>query len=516
MHIDARYLDDHTNIEGDICIVGSGAAGISFALEWINTPYKVILLEGGGFEYDNQVQNLYAGKNTGQRYYPLRSSRLHYFGGTTNHWAGMCSPYDPIDFKKRDWVPHSGWPITRLDLDPFYARANKVLELGPYRYDIEYLKEVRPNKETLPLDEGVVWNKMWQFSPPTRFNKKYRDDIVNAKNIHLYTYANLTNIIANDSINSIDKLELKNHANKTHNVKAKHYVLACGAIQNARMLLASNKQANKGLGNQNDLVGRYFMEHLEVISAQMFLKKPFAMDLYGFDPKSWTTPRAEIGLTEEIQEKHQILNGTISFTPMALTKSQKPMIDVWTSDDPLESEKKLYENFEDYDKIDRSVKNPYETNVFELFTRMEQAPNPNSRITLDSEKDELGVQRAKLHWDLTELDKHSMRKIYEIFGEAVGKSGIGRVKMYDFLWKANNSEMLKTLGGGWHHMGTTKMHDDPKQGVVDANCKIHGLSNLFIAGSGCCSTAGAPNPTLNLVALSLRLSDHLKTLMRNN
>lgn len=133
MHIDARNLENGTEIQGDICIVGSGAAGISMALEWINTPYKVILLQGGGFEYDGQVQDLYAGKNTGQRYYPLRSSRLHYFGGTTGHWAGMCSPYDPIDFKKRDWIPHSGWPITREDLDPFYARANEVLELGPYR-----------------------------------------------------------------------------------------------------------------------------------------------------------------------------------------------------------------------------------------------------------------------------------------------------------------------------------------------------------------------------------------------
>ncbi len=514
MHIDARKLENGTEITGDICIVGSGAAGISMALDWIDTPYKVILLEGGGFEYDPYVQDLYAGKNTGQRYYPLMSSRLHYFGGTTGHWAGLCSPYDPIDFKKRDWVPDSGWPITREDLDPFYARANKVLELGPYRYDQEYLQEQIPDKDPLPLDKQVIWNKMWQFSPPTRFGQKYRDDVVKAKNIHLYTYANLTNIIANNGVSAIEALEVKNLAGKTHRVKARHYVLACGAIQNARMLLASNQQAPNGLGNDNDLVGRYFMEHLEVISAQMLLKKPFDMSIYGF-PASRKSPRVEVALTEEVQEKHQILNGTISFTPMVLTKSQKPMIDVWTSADPTESRKKLRENFKDYRNIAADGNNPFEANVFELFTRMEQAPNPNSRITLDSERDGLGVPRASLHWDLTELDKHSMRKIYEIFGVEVAKAGIGRVKMYDFLWQANDSDMLNTLGGGWHHMGTTKMHDDPKQGVVDANCKVHGLSNLFVAGSGCCTTAGAPNPTLNLVALSLRLSDHLMDEIKN-
>src|SRR5580704_19040813 len=131
MHTDGRFLDNNSLIEGDICIVGAGAAGISMALDWNNTPYKVILLEGGGFEYDPEVQDLYRGKTTGQPYFPLMSSRLHYFGGTTGHWAGFCSPMDPIDFAKRNWVPHSGWPINKGDMDPYYERAQKKLELGP-------------------------------------------------------------------------------------------------------------------------------------------------------------------------------------------------------------------------------------------------------------------------------------------------------------------------------------------------------------------------------------------------
>src|SRR4030095_13090296 len=130
MHVDARKLNNGSFIHGDICIVGAGAAGISMALDWINTPYNVILLEGGGFGYDERVQQLYDGKTTGQRYYPLQSSRLHFFGGTTGHWAGFCSNFDAIDFKKRDWVPHSGWPLQKSELDPFYKRAHKILELG--------------------------------------------------------------------------------------------------------------------------------------------------------------------------------------------------------------------------------------------------------------------------------------------------------------------------------------------------------------------------------------------------
>jgi choline dehydrogenase-like flavoprotein len=283
MHVDARMMDSGSLIEGDVCIIGAGAAGISMALEWINAPHRIILLEGGGFDYDPQVQELYAGKTTGQPYYPLKSARLHYFGGTTGHWAGFCSPFDEIDFIKRDWVAHSGWPITRKDLDPFYARAQKNPELGPYEYDVAYWQQHDPALISLPLDEKVVWNKMWQFSPPTQFGVKYKDAIVKAKNIHLYTYANVTDIKANEKVSSIEEVTVKNHAGKTHRVKAKYFVLACCSIQNARLLLAANSQAPNGLGNDNDNVGRYFMEHLELKSAELYLARPNPLKLYMFD-----------------------------------------------------------------------------------------------------------------------------------------------------------------------------------------------------------------------------------------
>jgi len=168
MHIDARRLENHSLIEGDLCIVGAGAAGISIALDWINTPFKVILLEGGGFELDPAMQDLYAGKSIGQKYYSLEAVRLHYFGGTTGHWAGYCSTYDDIDFEKRDWVPRSGWPITKEDLEPYYPKAQQILELGPYEYDLAYWQKKYPELVPLPLDNQVIWNKIWQFSPPTR------------------------------------------------------------------------------------------------------------------------------------------------------------------------------------------------------------------------------------------------------------------------------------------------------------------------------------------------------------
>ncbi|MDX1672751.1 MAG: GMC family oxidoreductase [Balneolaceae bacterium] len=511
MHTDARTIVNNSLIEGDICIVGAGAAGISMALDWIDTPHKVILLEGGGFDYDDAVQDLYKGETTGQQYYPLKSCRLHYFGGTTGHWAGMCSPFDNIDFVKRDWVPHSGWPISREDLDPFYARAHRKLQLGPYEYDFEYWAKELPNLNPFPLDEAIVWNKMWQFSL-ARFGNLYKDPIVKADNIHLYTYANVIDIKANEEVSAVEEVTVKNHEGKTHRVRAKHFILACGAIQNARMLLASNSQAPEGLGNDHDLVGRYFMEHLEIASSELWLFKPFPTDLY-----SWkfgvTKASAELAISEEKQREYGILNGTASLRPLSFSRHATPRMQVWQDEDPRESLKKIFSVWDDAAEKAKEDNVGAVSRAYQLNTRIEQAPNPNSRVTLRPEKDELGVPRPNLHWELTELDWRSVQKIHQLIGHQMGKAGIGRIKLREFLREENFNSWPEGTNGGWHHMGTTRMHEDPKQGVVDADCKVHGIANLFVAGSACYTTSGAPNPTLTLVALSLRLSDHVKKLV---
>ncbi|HTB23972.1 MAG TPA: GMC family oxidoreductase [Puia sp.] len=513
MHIDARTLDNETLIEGDICIVGAGAAGISIALEFINSPYKVILLEGGGFEYEERIQELYDGKITGQPYYPIKASELHYFGGTTGHWGGMCSPFDPIAFKKRDWVENSGWPITQDTLLPYYKRAHTVLEIDVYEFELDYWQKKDPSLVAMPFDKEWVWTKLWKFSPPTRFGTRYKDVIVNAKNIHLYTYANMVDITTNENISDVKTVTVKNYAGKTHHVTAKYFVIACAGIQNARVLLAANKQAPKGIGNGNDLVGRYFMEHLELKSAELWVTQKSELKLYmNVNPRV----HGEIAVMPKKQEELQILNGIVTFTP--LENKTPNYIKTWTSSDPRENlrsrpqpaYKAVYHKIKDYFKsFDPDIKNNLHQ-AFQVTLRMEQAPNPLSRVTLSDEKDELGVPRATLNWAFTSLEKKSIRKIYEILGQQAGASGFGRVKLLEELWDDKDENVPSTTSGGWHHMGTTRMNDDPKKGVVDADCKVHGIHNLFIAGSSCFTTGGGVNPTFTIVALSIRLADHLK------
>lgn len=511
MHVDARQLDDHSIIEGDICIVGAGAAGLTMALQWIGSPYKVILLEGGGFEYDDKVQELYNGKLTGQPYYPMKSSRLHYFGGSTQHWGGMCSTFDDIDFEVRDWVKNSGWPLKLEDIAKFYPRAHPILDLGPYEYSAAYWKKQNPSSTTLEFDEQVIWNKVWQFSPPTRFGTKYKETIVNAKNIHLYTYANVVNIEGTENVDSITALTIKNYAGKEHTVKAKYFILACCSIQTSRLMLASNKQAKAGIGNDNDLVGRYFMEHPELKTGELWLTNSDNLNLYQFGNKM----RLELAISPQKQRELKVLNGTVSLNPLAIARKIKSNVKTWNQDDPRKSLEKSQENWGDAQKktlVQRLLATD-SIQSFELYTRIEQEPNPDSRVVLSDEKDSLGVPRANLHWALSPIDKKTVRKLNELIGQQVGIKGIGRVKLYDFLLDESDTSMPDFTSGGWHHMGTTRISDDPKKGVVDPNCKVHGIDNLYIAGSSCYPTGGAVNPTLTLVALTLRLSDYIKSKM---
>jgi choline dehydrogenase-like flavoprotein len=215
-----------------------------------------------------------------------------------------------------------------------------------------------------------------------------------------------------------------------------------------------------------------------------------------------------------MQEKYRILNGTASFLPLAIARHAKASIETWNNQDP----RKSLDNMRNIGAAARQSAGALAaagTNTWMLSTRIEQAPNPNSRVTLDTEKDALGMPRATLHWELTALEKHSTRMIYEIIGNQVGASGIARLQLMEHLQNPdpNDNTWPDFTSGGWHHMGTTRMSDDPATGVVDPNQKMHGIDNLYIAGASVFVTASAPNPTLTITALSLRLSDHLKGLV---
>jgi choline dehydrogenase-like flavoprotein len=227
-----------------------------------------------------------------------------------------------------------------------------------------------------------------------------------------------------------------------------------------------------------------------------------------------TKARGELALGPELQRDRQMLNATVSLMPGTLAGQAQSTFQAFPPN-ALKSFRAPTQPDEDSvtqspGEVSASFATP--PRIFDLLTRQEQAPNPDSRVTLGAERDALGMPRVKLDWRLTELDRRSFQAFYEVLGRELGRSGVGRVRMRDWVMEKGPS-WPSSLGGGWHHMGTTRMHADPKRGVVDANCRVHGVGNLYVAGASVYPTAGCANPTLTLVALSLRLSDHLESVL---
>ena len=544
MIIDARSLSPDEVIETQVCIIGAGPAGITLALEFANQNFQVCLVESGGIECDRETQSLLEGEVIGNPYPDLKAGRRRQFGGTSHCWEAQngykeygwrCLPLDQIDFEQRDWLPYSGWPFTKADLDPFYERAHRVCKLGPYSYKVEDWEEGKAVR--LPFKSDRITTTMSQFGSRDPFTHEYRETINQSKNITTLLYANVVEIETDETSQTVTRLRIACLSDKQIWLKAKIVILATGGIENPRLLLASNRQQQSGLGNQNDLVGRFFMER-PILSCKLipFDRKLFdSTDLYDIYNVKGTPVMARIHLTEEVLRREHLLNNGTQMFPrpkphqreatqalrslLAAIRDRKPSQDwlkhlkvalrgadyiaaagFWAAVRKLPSLRRGDWSYLPYEKQRFSE--------FEIFYQIEQAPDPNNRVILSSERDRTGQPKVEVHWRLNPIDIQNAIRVQEIWAEEFAKAGFGELQ---FPRAGEPLKFEKEVM--YHHMGTTRMHVDPKQGVVDANCQVHGISNLFVAGSSVFPTAGYANPTLTIIALSIKLADHVKTLM---
>lgn len=533
MFIDARRITKGTQINTDICIIGAGAAGITLAREFSGQPFKVCLLESGSFEYEWETQSLYQGKNKGLPYYPLEAARLRFFGGTTNHWGGACRPMDSIDFEARDWVPHSGWPIDLARLVPFYERAQTVLQLGPFGYEgKDWASDDRPPAK---FDGGTLTSAVIQQSPPTRFGQVYRDEVEKAPNIDTYLHANVLEIETNRSAREATRLRVASLERNEFFITAKAFIVATGGIENPRLLLLSNRFNRRGLGNAHGMVGRFFMENPISGWGNPGIVAPtnFPVDFYRENNKGTMTREGTKGdgvfwgfitPTTETLRREKLLNCGIAVRAVPIEDDSVGVESarylkhsIGSGKWPDDFWKHVGNVASDLDDIAflgaKKLTGKEPPNVIEIMYWAEAAPNPDSRVRLSNDRDALGQQRVSLDWRLTELDARNVRKVLEMLAAELGQSGLGRLGVNPTLWEDDWASLFE---GSYHHMGTTRMHDDPKRGVVDANCRVHGVSNVYIAGSSVFPATGHANPTITIVALALRLADHIKAQMRQS
>ena len=519
-------------LDADICIIGAGPAGISSAGRLCGHGLSILLLESGGADYESSTAQLNAGENIGMPYYDLEDARLRLFGGTAAIWGGRCTELDDIDFEPRHWVRYSGWPFSKATLTPYYDDAWSLLGLREAGRTAPQWNAFGVNPPT--FGRGVLTTEFWRFDNHwDRFGLWANRGLVEHPDVTVLLHATATNFKLSHSGARIESLEVRHRSGFHRTVRAEQFVLAAGGIENPRLLLASRDQATEGIGNQYDAVGRYFMEHPHARAGRLNVDALWqTLRTFRSSHRSRKHRYAAcLRPQNAFQEQHQILNS--SFTPRVrphvdgrLTVGSRIYRSIKDRALPTEDVRKVWRSTRAAQRILKQSLYPLkpwwrvksgQCGIY-LSTRAEQAPNPESRVKLSDDRDDLGMPRVELNWRFSELDKRTLQILVQELDTQMRRDGVGSVEpaawlaASDLPWE-HDSLMGHHPIGGYHHMGTTRMSTNPRFGVVDANCKVHGVSNLHIAGSSVFPTSGWANPTLTILALSLRLGDHLLHIM---
>jgi choline dehydrogenase-like flavoprotein len=540
-------------MHADVCVIGAGPAGITLAREFVGENFKVMLLEGGRFEFDSIVQSLHDARAVSAHYLPSApmAGRRRQFGGTANLWSHHTRPGDgrlrarmimaeEIDFEQRDAVPHSGWPFQRSDLMPFYKRAQDVCQLGPLGHDVGTWSG--PDAQPLSFPGSHLKTVIGQFVASDVFTHRYRDDLIFAENVSLCVNANVVSIELGNDSGAAHRAQVATLAGSSFWVQARCFVLAAGGLENARLLLSSDGARPAGIGNEHDLVGRFLTDHqafrLGVIhpSSRELFTSLALYDLRRVGP--WMVG-GSLTLDEAVVRDEGLLNmcAVLAANPKgsgsSAEQSLKVLYAIRREGLPRDVVKHLVRVVLGADEAaaafwtrtrkrndafaefhggwSRARKDERKLlQVLDVIGCCEQAPDPDNRVVLSHERDRLGRRRLELHLRWSEEDKRSVLRGREILAEEFARARIGRFQP----WTDLDGPARPRWPGIHHPMGTTRMHPDPAQGVVNEDCRVHSVPNLFVAGSSVFPTGlGYANPTFTLLALTLRLADHLKTIM---
>ena len=494
MEVDARTLGTPV-LDADVCIVGAGPAGLILARELTSRGRRVVLLESGGRNPDPVAQALCEGTTTGDTYDSPALTRHRQAGGTArvwNTWFGhemgaKYVPLDAVDFEARAWWPLSGWPFDRTHLDPYYARAQALCGLGFRTYDGEEWES--PDRPRLDLAPGPFTTRVYQFGPSRLFTEIHLDEVRRARTVLLCLNATAVALERDPDARSVTHVRAACGTGPALRVRARLVVLAAGGIENARLLLLAK------VGDESEMLGRCFMEHPRDVSCRLVPADPRLLDrcgLYDLHQGAGGIVAGRLSLTDEARRR-------LELPAMSITLQPLPRELRWPAAEALRT---LVRGPRERPRTGwwHGGRTSRRLAAFELLINLEQAPDPDNRVSLGGDRDRFGLPRAAIHWRWRAFDQQNLARIHAILAAELQRSGLGRIEIDGAASPDPNAH---------HHMGTTRMHRDPRRGVVDEHARVHGIVNLFVAGSSVFPTGGFANPTLTIVALALRLAAHL-------
>ncbi len=545
-YLDPSAPDDY---QCDVCIIGAGPAGITIASAFADSRFRVCVIESGGFDSDSMTHALSEGDPVGPMGFDPAMCRLRAVGGSSRLWGGGCVPLARLDVSPRDWVPASGWPIGFDELAQWWGRARDILGIAPGQPIGDGSFGHGRFTHALPLRPERTVDRVCYISP-VKFQERYRALFSASTNITLLLHATLMELLASTGGSQVQEGCIGSLAGRRGAIRARHYVLAGGGIENARLLLASSGSHPAGLGNRHDQVGRHFMDHPRCVAGRVV-----DGDLYALlRPYNSSELRKEFPLYRELA-----LSDAAQRDGRLLNARARPYPVTASTPKGLQALRELRASFrrpanDALAGVEASVQRALDAGIptaagcapagtprrgrlllrvgmnvghlagamtrrlrsrpldsyrhVALMTYFEQSPNPDSRVTLADARDALGMRRVRVDWRVAERDYDTYRTAARILGEEAARACGGRFEPQPWVQDAG---LKPALAGTAHHLGTTRMSNRPEEGVVDRDCRVHGMENLHVAGSSVFPTGGWAFPTFTIVALALRLADHLRT-----
>ncbi|MGI3779217.1 MAG: GMC oxidoreductase, partial [Janthinobacterium lividum] len=519
---DIRALGDGECLRTDVCIVGAGPVGLTLAAELSRANVDTVLVESGGLEPDPWADSLNEFESTGAaRVMDPTLSRNRILGGSSSTWSGRVAAFDEIDFLERAWVPGSGWPIPRSEVARFLDRTRPYLGVAITDNNEVALRDRILGPDAREFDPALLDDYIWSYSADSTRSRDFmrfgpRALAVGIPGARTILNATLTHVDTNVEGTEVTGLEVVGPDGLVRRVHARDTVLCAGGIENARIMLASDRIVRGGVGNGRDLVGRHLMDHPRghvgafagprAASAQRAFNS-YRVRLDG----SATTVTRGVALSRSVQEREQLLNCSAWLEGVV------------SSRDPFEALRRLA-RFQDpagsaVDVVRGSLqlarggvrvlkhRSPVrDLDTLHVTTMVEQVPDPDSRITLSGTKDELGVRRARIDWRLGDAEARTTRRMAQIMAAELQRVGLPRPDLLPMVTDPSQPFYFPDVA---HPMGTTRMSADPRHGVVDSDCAVHGVSGLYCAGTSVFSTSGHANPTQTALALTIRLAERL-------
>jgi choline dehydrogenase-like flavoprotein len=545
MLMDARRVASGDVIEAELCVLGGGPAGLTLASELSGSGLRVCVLESGGVEFDAGLQDLSDATNHGSELSSLRHMRRRQLGGNSNAWniqlpngelGVRYAPLDAYDLEPRSWLASSGWPFTADELEPYYRRAHAICGLGPVAYDARSWEDTHAPR--LPLDERQLVSRVFRFGPRDAFFGALRRRLECAEDVQLLVHATALELLTDDSGQRVERVKVASVPGHHLYVRAQRFALCLGGLENARLLLLSNRQHPAGLGNQHDLVGRYFMDH-PLVDAGLFTPRDRGLfaraSLYDLRVVQGEPVMGRLALSESLMRDQQLLNATAYLFPRPSPRRAAAVHAIGLLKDPLRAgelpKRPLRSLLRIAAGLDYVLHAAYLQRTagqavlhgfarggwsqltgqlgrfqgFRVLLQTEQSPDRENRLWLGEQRDRFGARKLELFWRWSDDDRRRIARMQSLLADALAPLG----KLV--LNKARDGLPELSLPAGLaHHMGTTRMHRDARHGVVDENGQVHAVDNLFVAGSSLFPTGGYANPTLTIVALSARLADHLR------